>query len=152
MIYTIGYQRLAPQRLQEIVTGLDATLMDCRHVPTSRKPGFSGKALRELLGPRYVQAGDNLGGRGFTTDVGIKALREASRGRNVVLLCMEEAPGDCHRHFTICGPHFPEAIHIYQDELVTAAELERANQEDTDYEIAGSLEEMLEACRPRQRA
>lgn len=142
-IFTIGYQRLTPGRLREIVTGLDATLMDCRHVPMSRKPGFSGKALREAFGPRYVAAGNDLGGRGYTTDAGIKALREASRDRNVLLLCMEEAPGECHRHFTICGPHFPEAVHIYQDELLTAAELERANREDTDYEISGSLEELL---------
>jgi uncharacterized protein (DUF488 family) len=143
VIYTIGYQRLTPERLEEIVRGLDATLLDCRFVPMSRKPGFSGKALRARLGERYVAAGEDLGGRGHTTDEGIRMLREGSRDRNVMLLCMEEAPGECHRHFTICGPHFPAAVHIYQDELITAAELERATQEDTDYEISGSLEELL---------
>jgi len=39
---------------------------------------------------------------------------------------MEEAPGDCHRHLAICGPHFPEAIHIFRDEQFTARALQVA--------------------------
>lgn len=142
MIFTIGYQRLAPGRLREIVLRLDGRLIDCRNVPMSRRPGFSGRALTESLGERYIQAGHFLGGRGHTTAEGIRWLR--SQSGNVVLMCMEEAPGDCHRQFDICGPHFPQAVHIYQDELFTAAELLRAEDEDTDYEIIGSLTELLE--------
>ena len=142
MILTIGYQRLSPERLREIITRLDARLIDCRNVPMSRRPGFSGRRLGELLGERYVQAGHFLGGRGHTTAEGIRWLR--SQSGNVVLMCMEEAPGDCHRHFDICGPQFPEAVHIYQDELFTARALQQAEDDDSDYEIIGSLTELLE--------
>jgi hypothetical protein len=39
---------------------------------------------------------------------------------------MEEAPGDCHRHHAICGPHFPAAVHIFRDEQFTAKMLQDA--------------------------
>jgi hypothetical protein len=58
---------------------------------------------------------------------------------------MEEAPGDCHRHRDICGPHIPDAIHIFRDELVTSRALRAALDAgpDADYEIAGSLADLL---------
>jgi hypothetical protein len=140
-IYTIGYARLKPRRLAEIATGLNATVIDCRVKPVSRIAGFGGRQLAEFLGARYEQRGDRLGGRGATTPAGIAELR--AERRNVILLCMEEAPGDCHRHVTICGPHFPDAIHIFRDELLTAAGLQAAIDTDSEYEIIGSLKARL---------
>jgi hypothetical protein len=143
-IFTIGYARLRPRRLAEIATGLDATVIDCRVKPVSRIPGFGGRQLAQLLGARYEQRGDRLGGRGFTTAAGIAELRaERAEGRTVVLLCMEEHPKDCHRHLTICGPHFPEAVHIFRNELLTAAGLQAAIDADSDYPIVGSLKARL---------
>lgn len=144
MIYTIGYQRLTADTLQAIVERLDARLIDCRLKPVSRKAGFGWRQLTARLGDRYIRAGDSLGGLGQTTPAGIKWLVGQAWGPNLVLMCMEEAPGECHRHHTICGPHFPEATHIYQDELVTAGELQRAIDTDTDYKVTGSLSDLLQ--------
>lgn len=112
-LYTIGYQRLMPQDLLAIASRLDALVVDCRVMPWSRKPGFSRAQLQRDLGRRYVWRGDHLGGRGFTDAAGLDSVRtDLQRGRTLLLLCMEAAPQDCHRHFTICGPHFPHALHI----------------------------------------
>jgi hypothetical protein len=56
-----------------------------------------------------------------------------------LLLCAEEAPGDCHRHHDICGPHFPGAVHIFCDELFTAGALQEAIDAgpDADHETCG---------------
>jgi hypothetical protein len=36
---------------------------------------------------------------------------------------MEHSPADCHRHQLICGPHFPDAVHVFEGGLHTAADL-----------------------------
>jgi uncharacterized protein (DUF488 family) len=148
MIFTIGYEGpLTPARLLEIAEALDARVFDVRSVPRSRKPGFSKTKLAALLGERYETMGHALGGRapGVTKD-GLIQVREAAECGNVILMCMEEAPGDCHRHRTICGPHFPDAVHIFEDELFTARELTQALAagEDGEYSLCGSLAELLE--------
>ena len=56
---------------------------------------------------------------------------------------MCHAPGECHRHMFICSEHFPDALHIYDDEIVTAGELERSMRDDDDYEVSGSLADLL---------
>jgi hypothetical protein len=140
MIYTIGYQR---SRLAQFVEALDAALIDCRHKPMSRIAGFSGWELARQFGHRYQPRGHELGGRGHTTPAGIDRLCAHSQERStVLLLCMEEAPGDCHRHHDICGPHFPDAIQIFRDELFTAGALQAALDAgpDADYEICGKVE------------
>lgn len=143
MIYTIGYQRLTAEQLQTVVTKLGAMLIDCRAKPVSRRAGFGGRQLEARFKGRYIQAGHFLGGFEQTTEPGLQWLRDMAAQGNVILMCMEEAPGECHRHHLICGPHFPEATHIYQDELLTAESLQSAIDRDTDYEIIGSLEKSL---------
>jgi hypothetical protein len=144
MIYTIGYEKLSVDFLDRLLTALGATLIDCRFKPVSRKPGFGGNQLRERFGERYEQRGHQLGGRGNVTRAGIARLKADDRaGRILVLLCMEEAPGDCHRHHDICRPHFPSAIHIFDDELVTARELQRAIDDDDGYELHGGVADDL---------
>jgi uncharacterized protein (DUF488 family) len=140
MIYTIGYQRLSPQRLLHIAEKLKATVVDCRTIPVSRKKGFGKNQLAELLKSRYVHRPD-LGGRGSLTKGGIAWLK-AYPGV-ALLMCMEHEPGNCHRHWDICGPHFPEAIHIFEDELFTAKELSRAEAENDGYELCGFLSELI---------
>jgi hypothetical protein len=142
-IYTIGYECLKPARLSRIAEGLNAIVIDCRSRPVSRRPGFGGNQLRELLGDRYVWRGDCLGGMPptSTTRKGIAWL-SALQG-NCLLMCLEEAPGDCHRHSLICGPHFPDAVHIFRNELVTARELARAIRDDDEPELHGSLRELI---------
>jgi uncharacterized protein (DUF488 family) len=137
MIFSIGYQRLKPEMFDSIVRSLEAVAIDCRSVPSSRKPGFSRAALTARLGASYRWMGDVLGGRppGVLPE-GIEALRRLSReGKNAILLCMEAAPGDCHRHGAIAVQMLPDIdlIHLFDDEAVYASELQRALSADDDY-------------------
>lgn len=146
MIYTIGYQAITPAKLKKIAEKLDATVIDVRARPRSRKPGFGREALARVLGPRYLWKGDELGGPGGggkVTAEGIAALRRLRRRSSLILLCLEHAPGDCHRHHDICAPHFPKAIHICDDEMIRAHELARAIADDDEYEIEGSLADWM---------
>jgi uncharacterized protein (DUF488 family) len=133
-LYTIGYGSVSPQRLLEIAERLDAIVWDCRFRPTSSKPGFRAEALQNLLGFRYAEHGHHLGGFGHTTPDGIEAIRKAIKTATVILMCGEAAPGDCHRHATICAPHFPNALHIFGEELIRAGELQAAITAGRDYE------------------
>lgn len=136
-IYSIGYQALRPARLFEIAKQLNATVIDCRYKPYSSIPGFDMPVLKSLLKTRYEYHGHHLGGLGHVTDAGIAFVRESKH--NLLLMCMEEAPGDCHRHADICAPYFPKAIHVYRDELILCVELERAFRENREYELHGLL-------------
>ena len=143
MIYTIGYQRLSLDRLDAILKALNAQLIDCRNKPVSRIRGYHSGQLERRYGPRYERRGHELGGRDNTTSAGIDNLRTTAKKHNVLLMCMEHAPGDCHRHFSICIPHFPEAIHLFEDDMITAGELEASIDEDREYELCGSVRDLL---------
>jgi uncharacterized protein (DUF488 family) len=133
MILTIGYYGM---KLDALVARLDyfdvAELWDVRGKPQSRKADFRRPALERALGTRYRWMGaEGLGNYAGneTTPAGLARVRQASAGpRPIMLMCMEEAPGDCHRHMLIASGLLPslDVTHIYRDELVTAGELERA--------------------------
>ena len=140
MLFTIGYRKLTLAQLKTILDTLEADLADVRSVPWSRhQPEFRQKALAEELGKRYFYVGDHLGGRAPVTKTGIEWCTKRYFGRNTVLMCLEHAPGNCHRHITICGPHFPEARHIHEGDLILARELDRAIKLDADYPIFGTI-------------
>lgn len=153
-LYTIGYQALPPARLLAIAQALDATVIDCRKTPVSRIKGYHKSQLQALLGARYEARGSELGGirNGVchTSTAGIEHLRaDLAAGRNLILMCMEHAPGDCHRHQLICAPHFPHALHIYEDELIEAHELQSAldsPDEDASYPIAACLSARMQGA------
>lgn len=153
-LYTIGYQALAPQRLLQIAQGLDATVIDVRKTPVSRIKGYHKCHLQALLGARYEARGAELGGirNGIsnTSLQGINHLRaDLAAGRNLILMCMEYAPADCHRHQLICAPHFPRALHIFEHALIEAAALQAALDDpdpDAEYDIAGHLDDLVPAC------
>jgi len=126
LIYTVGYARLKPLTLAVLAEQLGAVVTDCRAKPVSRNAGFNRKALTELLGPNYEWWGDRLGGFGGTSEAGILELRQAAHEEDRLLICVEEHPEECHRHGLICGPHFPEAIHIFRDYTFTAKDLSTA--------------------------
>jgi hypothetical protein len=62
--------------------------------PFSQRMEFSGHCPAEQFGTRYQQRGHELGGRGHTTSDGIDRLRLDAERATLILLCMEEAPGD----------------------------------------------------------
>jgi hypothetical protein len=146
LIWTIGYQRLAPEKLRFIAEALDATVVDTRHVPKTRVKGYGPLQLRTLLGDRYVLAGNMLGGRGHVTQGGIDWLKgQQQEGRNVILMCVCHEPGICHRHQDICAPNFPDAQHIYEEEVIEAGELSRSIREDDGYVYYDLVESLTES-------
>lgn len=148
MILTIGYQHISAETLRARAQSLRAVVVDCRSSVARTKRGFGRRQLETLLGDGYTYRGDTLGGRGAgVTPEGVAWLRAESRalerqGRNVLLLCQEGAPGDCHRHHHIAAPHFPDALHVYDPgegdeavEIITTRELVRAlRADDVDYD------------------
>lgn len=129
-IYSIGYQRLTYTELEAAMAALHATIVDVRSVPNARNPLWRRGRLESVFGGRYLWAGDRLGGRGAgPTDEGLDWLR--FRDRPVILMCQEEAPGDCHRHHRIAMPllqHDKDPIevrHIFRDVVFTASELDK---------------------------
>lgn len=153
-IYTIGYQQLTIDKLRHIcaATGVQK-LIDTRSVPRSRKAGFSGRQIALSLPEIYEWHGDKLGGKpGDMKQTGIELLQSyIDEQKTVLLLCLEEAPGDCHRHQQIAKrllPHI-DVLHIYRDEVVAASELERALRENEEYEyrdLSSFFESLTASC------
>jgi len=136
-LFTVGYQKLGLADLCKLAADLGALVVDVRSSPNSRRAGFSQWELEQALGRKYAFQGDLLGGRSEIDPAGIAWIQRKLEGSflfkptNVLLLCMEEAPGDCHRHKTICSVHFPEALHIYQGAVVSSYDLQEAIDSDT---------------------
>ena len=136
-LWSVGYADLTPGALDDLARALSALVVDCRSVPWSRKPGFRQADLARQFGDRYCWRGLDLGGRGpGPTPGGLLWLMEkAQAGRRVLLLCLEAAPGDCHRHRAIALRLLPaiDVAHVYGDEVIFASELERAILAHDDY-------------------
>jgi hypothetical protein len=126
---------------------LDADLFDVRSKPVSRKKGFGGRQLKTLLGDRYQWHGETMGGLppGLTT-AGIDTLKAITRP--AILMCLEEAPGACHRHIyigaTLIG-HGIDIAHIYREVIFRASSLQWGIDNDSDDYPFDLLETVLEA-------
>ena len=125
---------------------LSADLIDVRSKPVSRKKGFGKNQLAELLGDRYQWHGATLGGMapGVTAE-GIETLKAISRP--AILMCMEEAPGACHRHIHIATQLFRHGIdvaHIFRDFIIRASDLQGGIERDSDDYPFKHLEQILE--------
>ncbi|WP_439623403.1 hypothetical protein [Gemmata sp.] len=128
-IYSVGYAQHSPDSLKELVTRLRATLVDVRSRPSGRvKRGFSKADLTALLGDRYEWHGKDLGGMGQgATPAGIERL--AKDDRRLILMCMEDAPGDCHRFQSVGLQLLLKGIevhHVYHDWVITTSALKAA--------------------------
>jgi len=137
VIYTIGYQRLEVERLSRIVLTLELTLIDARSSPVSRKPGYGSGQLKKLFNEAYEHHPE-LGGRCAVSDSAVAEMaRRNRRGESLLLLCMEHAPAECHRHTDLAMRllnHDVDCLHICGDEIVRASELERSLVDGDDYE------------------
>ena len=138
MIYTIGYARLTPGRLSTILDLLHVDLLiDARSSPRTRVAGMGMLQLNTRFGSRYQWRGETLGGRIAIAPKAIAALAEESRSKTLMVMCMEEAPAECHRHHTIARPLGALGIpvsHVYREEIVSASELDASIEKDRDYE------------------
>lgn len=137
-IYSIGYQALTPGQLLDVCDALAIDwLVDVRAVPSSRKPGFHRSRLQELFGGLYRWHGPDLGNRPPVGDVTLEGLATLrNMGRRVLLMCLEEAPAECHRHQRIATALLPaiDVVHVFRDQLVKASDLQAAiDAGDDDY-------------------
>jgi hypothetical protein len=146
MIYTIGYECLSPIEFVRIVRKMHAVVIDGRFIRGRAKRGFGVLQLEAALGDQYEWHGNILGGFNNITRTGVTMLRNRQEHETLLLVCMEEAPGECHRHNGICHPHFPEAVHIFRDELILARDLQDSfsmPEETADYPLWGTLSDLL---------
>src|ERR1039458_5678638 len=140
MIYTIGYDHMTTMDLLAAMAALQVErLIDVRSIPHSRMRGWGNHQVRVALGPKYHWAGAGLGGRGDgPTTAAVEALSKTPYATRVMLMCKEEAPGDCHRHHGIAVPlyqiHGVDCVHVFQDHLILASELQASFDQHRDYE------------------
>ncbi len=140
MIYTVGYAKLDHPRLRRLLRALRAQhLVDVRSIPTSRRPGFGRHQLAAAF-PEYTWQGQWLGGikpgKPGTTPEGLHWL-SSQIDCNPLIMCLEEPPADCHRHALIARPLLKrgiDCIHVYQNELIEASELQRSLDDDDEYD------------------
>lgn len=158
-IYTIGYARLTPSRLKEILDLLSIDfLYDCRSSPKTRVRGFGNRQLEAFFPGRYSWRGLSLGGRAAIYPAALNQLETATwAGARTMLMCMEEEPGDCHRHHAIAVPllkYNARVLHVYRREVVEASELQRAIDDDAYFYKSEDLYEHaareVEAARARE--
>ena len=125
VVFTIGYQGiLIEQYLNKLIRNRVAVLCDVRHNPLSRKFGFSGRMLAQVLpkiGIKYMhfpelgiesEKRQNLSSQEAYSDLFYKYRQDLPRRtdalaslekqidveRRVALTCFEEDPCLCHRH------------------------------------------------------
>ena len=146
-IYTIGHSNLDLERLLDLFKENEIeVLVDVRSVPFSRHaPQFNMKNIKEKIesaGIEYVfmedeDAGNVLGGRPRDMECyenekivyeyvmekswykeGISALIELAENKRTAVMCSEEDPYRCHRHYLIAQSLIKKdvvVLHIRKD-------------------------------------
>lgn len=104
-LYTLGYQGLKQEHLQEWVRRLDAFLVDIRFSPRSRHPAFSRAGLTRVFGDRYRHL-PALGNRNYkgagpvvldNPGLGGAQVKPMLEERPVILMCVCWNLSECHR-------------------------------------------------------
>lgn len=104
-IYTVGYGAgWTPAHLSNEVVRLGAVLWDIRYAPSSRKPGWSQAALRDVFGRVYVHMAP-LGNRNHrggdivlvNPEAALAPARAVLARGSLVLLCGCADVSICHR-------------------------------------------------------
>lgn len=156
VLFTIGYQKLGEAaELVRIMRALECrTLFDVRSSPRSRIAEFNQARISRAVTEAdiYYFHEPGAGGhalRGFRGDVRTEGYRvfdasaleriesSARRGFRPMLMCLEEAPGDCHRHLlaTELARRGIDARHVFGQEIFRAADLDHVifgESEDCD--------------------
>lgn len=104
-IYTIGYEKREMNELVAEVERLDAMVVDVRMRPFSRWTDWTNTRLESILGERYrwVEGFGNENYKGGPIELhdpeeGFEQIADLiEQGRNVILLCLEADPTQCHR-------------------------------------------------------
>ena len=97
---------------------------------------------------RYEWWGKELGGYDKEpTRAGLDRLK--ADDRRLLLMCKEHFPSECHRHLTIAVPLANEGVvvrHIFHNEVIDAADLQKAIEADQEYEYR-DLDDVLAEAR-----
>lgn len=135
MIYTIGYQKNTFKQIEQIMDDKDIDLLvDVRSWPYSRNPmkqEFNKNRLQEFLEEKYLWIGNLCGGKsGMPVSekciIKINEDLHYGRGFNLLLMCMENHPCDCHRMYDISRRLMKigvEVIHLFNGKEMTTGEL-----------------------------
>lgn len=159
MIFTIGYDGagFTPYHLAKILDDANAVLIDVRIFPKSRLAGWGTNQLKAAIGEnRYIQRKDLGGGTEDKTE-GLDYLKnfDGLDKPNCVLLCKEQNPSECHRHYEIAEVqdsagkkhNFPHALHIYRDAIYRAEALSKlSNGEIPTLDSIIMLDELSKFC------
>ena len=148
MIYSIGYQKITVEQLKEIMKQKDiGLLVDVRSVPYSRNPlkyEFNKNRLIASLGistkhacHRYTWMGDRCGGKQGPVKAEcirkLLVLNNPPGEHNLLLMCMENHPLDCHRYYDISkrllDPGRIDVIHLFDGQEVKTSELMEAQRD-----------------------
>ena len=131
-IYTVGHSDLNFMRFISIIQGNNINhVIDIRSIPYSRRASWSNKSrFAELLRPfrvRYTYLGHKLGGKkqniekyskqqGVTPqaiyDEAIQILLQLSLRDNLVLLCAESDPANCHRQHIVAQTLMASGVQV----------------------------------------
>jgi uncharacterized protein (DUF488 family) len=122
MIYTIGHSNMTQKSFVDILTSFKIDIVvDVRSSPYSKFVShFNREDIKRSLienGMRYIFLGDYIGGKprdkkyyengkvnymrvaqGDRYSEGINRIIELNNENNIVLMCSEEDPYNCHRH------------------------------------------------------
>lgn len=128
MIYSIGYQKLTPADLKQIVQekAVDV-LLDCRSTPYGRRTEFNRKRLEAIFGSVYRFSGSTLGGFATIEEPAIADLALLGQQKRLLLLCMEDDPRTCHRHYEIAvrlHAYGLTVTHLFKGEEIQSTALE----------------------------
>lgn len=135
MIYTVGYEHNSIVVIDMFMKEKKIDLLvDVRSHPYSRNPlkyEFNKNRLQERLEEEYLWIGDLCGGKSGkpVSEKCITRINENlhyGRGFNLLLMCMENHPCDCHRMYDISRRLMRkgvEVIHLFNRQEKTTAEL-----------------------------
>lgn len=146
MIFSLGYERTALAVFRGVLRRIDGVLLDVRGAPRSRRREFSRANLEREFGADYEWRGDRLGNLAghSVTRAGLEEL--IAEKRNVLLMCLERAPAECHRHHFIAMPlarnYDVDVFHVFGEDVIRASELDASIAEERDY-LSESLESVL---------
>jgi uncharacterized protein (DUF488 family) len=138
MIYTIGYQRNTIEDIERIMTAKNiGLLVDVRSVPYSRNPAKrefnKNRMLQRFCGSCYFWLGEICGGKkGPVGSACIRKLLELATKEDLLLMCLENHPFDCHRYYDIgkrlLDPGRVDAVHIFDGTMVKTSVLMEAQR------------------------
>ncbi len=171
IIYTIGHSNIEFEKFLNLLAGIDV-LVDVRSVPYSKYvPQFNLKNIKKGLenaGIEYLFmedefVGNLFGGRPKDEECyenekliyerviekawykeGISALIELAKSKSVVIMCSEEDPHKCHRHYLITQSLLRRGVAVFH--IRGNGSKEKVEKPEKLQLTLGSFEDAVEAA------